>query len=170
MRLVIIGAGGYGQTVCDVAEQSGKYEKIVFLDDNKTDESVVGKCADFEKFIDADTEIYTAFGNNEGRIAFIEKLEKAGAGIPTLVHNTAYVSPRASVAKGTVVLPMAVVNTDTVVEKGCIINCSSVVDHGCVIEKGVHVCLGAVVKAENRIPALMKIEAGTVIENRTYKI
>ena len=49
-----------------------------------------------------------------------------------------------------------------------LINC--VIDHGCVIERGVHVCLGALVKAENRIPALMKVEAGQVIENRTYKL
>lgn len=170
MNLVIIGAGGYGQTVCDVASQSGKYEKILFLDDNKIADDVVGKCSDFEKFIDEDTEIYPAFGNNEARISFIEKLEKAGANIPTIIHKLAYVSPRATVAKGTIVLPFAVVNTDVEVKEGCIINCSCVIDHGCVVEKGVHVCLGAMVKAENRIPALMKVEAGQVIENRTYKL
>ena len=170
MKLVIIGAGGYGQTVSDVAEQSGKYEKIVFLDDNKTADNVVGKCADFEKFIAEDTEIYPAFGNNEARISFIEKLENLGANIPVIVHKTAYVSPKARLEKGTVVLPNALVNTDTVVEKGCIINCGAIVDHGCVIEKGVHVCLGAIVKAENRIPAFMKVEAGQIIENRTYKL
>lgn len=170
MTLVIIGAGGYGQTVCDVAEQSGKYERIVFLDDNKVADNVVGKCADFEKFIAEDTEIYPAFGNNEARLAFIERLEDKGARIPIIIHKTAYISPKASLNKGTVVLPNAMVNTDTVIEKGCIINCGAIVDHGCVIEKGVHVCLGAIVKAENRIPALMKVEAGQVIENRTYKL
>ena len=170
MILVIIGAGGYGQTVADVAEQSGKYEKIVFLDDNKVEENVVGKCADFEKFIAKDTEIYPAFGNNEARISFIVKLEEKGAKIPIIVHKTAYISPRARLEKGTVVLPNAMVNTDTVVEKGCIINCGAIVDHGCIIENGVHVCLGAIVKAENRIPAFMKVEAGQVIENRTYKL
>lgn len=170
MILVIIGAGGYGQTVCDVAEQSGKYEKIVFLDDNKVADNVVGKCADFEKFIAKDTEIYPAFGNNQARFSFIEKLEEKGANIPIIVHKTAYVSPKARLEKGTVVLPNAMVNTDTVVEKGCIINCGAIVDHGCIIEKGVHVCLGAIVKAENRIPAFMKVEAGQVIENRTYKL
>ncbi len=170
MRLVIIGAGGYGQTVCDIAEQSGKYEKIVFLDDNKAAENVVGKCADVEKFISDYTEIYPAFGNNEARISFIEKLEGLGANIPVIVHKTAYVSPKARLKKGTVVLPNAIINTDTLVEKGCIINCGAIVDHGCVIEKGVHVCLGAIVKAENRIPAFMKVEAGQVIENRTYKL
>ena len=170
MRLVIIGAGGYGQTVCDVAEQSGKYEKIVFLDDNKLADNVVGKCADFEEFISDDTEIYPAFGNNEARLSFIEKLQEKGAKIPTIVHKSAYVSPRAIIKEGCVVLPGAVINTDTVVEKGCIVNCGALVDHGCVVENGVHVCLGAIVKAENRIPAFMKVEAGQVIENRTYKI
>ena len=170
MKLVIIGAGGYGQTVSDVAKQSGKYDKIVFLDDNKEADDVAGKCSDFEKFIADDTEIYPAFGNNEARISFIEKLENLGANIPVIVHKTAYVSPRANLGKGTVVLPNAIVNTDTMVKEGCIINCGAIVDHGCVIEKGVHVCLGAIVKAENRIPAFMKVEAGQVIENRTYKL
>ena len=170
MKLVIIGAGGYGQMVCDVAEQSGKYEKIMFLDDNKIAENVVGKCADFEKFISEDIEIYPAFGNNEARLSFIENLEEKGANIPVIIHKTAYISPKVTLEKGTVVLPNAMVNTDTLVEKGCIINCGAIVDHGCVIEKGVHVCLGAIVKAENRIPAFMKIEAGEVVQNRTYKV
>ena len=170
MRLVILGAGGYGQTVCDIAVQSGKYENIVFLDDNATGENIVGKCSDFADFIDENTEIYPAFGNNEGRISFIEKLQEKGAKIPTIIHSSSYVSPRARVEKGCVVLPGAVINTDTVIEKGCIINCCAIVDHGCIIEKGVHVCLGAVIKAENRIPAFMKVEAGQVIENRTYKL
>lgn len=170
MRLVILGAGGYGQTVCDVAAQSGRYEKIVFLDDNATGENIVGKCGDFACFIDGNTELYPAFGNNEGRISFIERLEEKGASVPTIIHGTAYVSPTARVEKGCVVLPNAVINTGTVVEKGCIINCGAVVDHGCIIEKGVHVCLGAIIKAENKIPAFMKVEAGQIIENRTYKL
>lgn len=170
MRLVILGAGGYGQTVADVAFQSKKYDTIVFLDDNATGKNVVGKCADFVDYIDQNTCLYPAFGNNDSRISFIEKLEEKGANIPTLIHSTAYVSPRAKIEKGSVVLPNAVINTDTVVEKGCIINCGAIIDHGCIIEKGVHVCLGAIIKAENRIPAFMKIEAGQVIENRTYKL
>ena len=170
MKLVIIGAGGYGQVVRDLAEQSEKYSEIVFLDDNSKDEKVVGRCEDFEKYVADDTEIYPAFGNNELRISFVERLEKLGANMPVLVHKTAYVSPRAKIAKANVVLPFAVVNTDVEIKEGCIINTHCVVDHGCVIEKGVHVCLGALIKAENRIPAFMKVDAGQIIENRTYKL
>lgn len=35
MRLIILGAGGYGKTVADIARQSGKYEQIYFLDDGQ---------------------------------------------------------------------------------------------------------------------------------------
>jgi len=170
MKLIILGAGGYGKTVADIARQSGKYTDVCFLDDNSTNELVVGKCADFKNYISSDTELYPAFGNNESRFQWIERLEAAGAAIPTLIHKTAYVSPEAYVGKGTVVLPKAIINTSVQIQNGCIINCGAIIDHGCVIEEGVHICLGAIIKAENRIPRCMKVEAGAVIEHRTYPV
>ena len=62
MRLVIIGAGGYGRTVADVANQMGSYEEILFLDDKSED--AVGKCEEFTLFADQNTVFYPAFGNN----------------------------------------------------------------------------------------------------------
>ena len=168
MRLVILGAGGYGKTVCDIAEQSGKYSEIVFLDDNST--SAIGKCSDYQRFIDNDSEFYPAFGNNDIRIKFIDEIENCGGRIATIVHSSAYVSPKAKVCKGVSILPMAVVNTGAVLEKGVLVNASSVIDHDCIIEEGAHICIGALIKAENRIPAKMKIEAGEVIENRKYPL
>ncbi len=170
MKLIILGAGGYGRTVADIAQQSGKYVEVYFLDDNATGDFVIGKCSDYIYHISLDTELYPAFGNNESRLQWIEQLEAAGAVIPTLIHETAYVSPEATVEHGTVILPKAIINTCTTVQKGCIVNCGAIIDHGCVIEDGVHVCLGAIVKAENRIPKCMKVEAGVIIENRTYHI
>lgn len=41
MRLIILGAGGYGKTVADIARQSGKYEQIYFLDDGQEREAVI---------------------------------------------------------------------------------------------------------------------------------
>ena len=64
----------------------------------------------------------------------------------------------------------AIVNTDVSIERGCIINLRAMVDHGCVVEEGVHICLGAIVKADNRVAALSKIEDGEVIEARIWPI
>lgn len=164
MRLVILGAGGYGGTVKDVAKQLG-YE-IIQLDD-----SIEGReLATFSSYIDASTEFIPAFGNNAFRLSWCDNIIGTGGKLATLIHPTAYVSPRSSIAFGTVILPRAVINTDVVINRGCIINLGAIVDHGCIIEEGVHVCLGAIVKAENRIERLTKIEAGEVIGARNYPL
>lgn len=170
MRLIIIGAGGYGRTVADLAQQSRRYEWINFLDDQSQAPDVLGGCGAFKEFADGNTEMYPAFGNNESRLVWMDKLEQAHIPVMMLVHPTAYVSPTSKVGAGTVILPHAVVNTACTVNRGCIINCGAIVDHDCFLNEGVHVCLGAVVKAENRIPRCMKVEAGTVVENRTYPL
>lgn len=165
MRLIILGAGGYGRTIADIAEQSGRYSAICMLDDAGEE-----KCAEFVLYMDKQTEFYPAFGNNEARLSWLDRLMDAGCSLATLVHPTAYVSPKAKLYPGTAVLPHAVVNTGCEIMSGCIINCGAIVDHECIIEAGAHICLGAIVKAENRIPHCMKIEAGEVVENRTYPL
>ena len=170
MRLIILGAGGYGRTVADMAGQTGEYSKILFLDDNSVAPDVAGKCTELARFCDKQTAFYPAFGNNESRLAWLHRLYEAGCAVPTITHPTAYVSPTAQVESGVVILPHAIVNTNCVVKSGCIVNCGAIVDHGCVLEEGVHVCLGAIVKAENRIPRCMKIEAGEVVKNRAWPL
>lgn len=168
MRLIILGAGGYGQTVEDLAEQLGRYGEICFLDDHAQGSNVLGCCGDFLRFADAVTEFYPAFGNNNIRISWLDRLENQGCGIATLIHPDAYCSPRAVIGKGTVILPKAAINTNARTGRGCILNLGALVDHGTVLGDGVHVCLGAIIKGDNIIPAGMKIEAGEVIERATF--
>ena len=170
MKLLIIGAGGYGKTVEDVAKQLGCFEKIAFLDDKRSGSRVLGRCEEYAMFCDEDTAVYPAFGNNVLRMEWLEVLMEEGIKVPTLVHPSAYVSPTATVCAGTVVLPRAVVNTGVTVGMGCIINIGALVDHDTIIEEGVHLAPGAIVKAENRIAALSKIDSGEVIENRQYPL
>ena len=151
-KLLILGAGGYGKTILDVAEQLGCYEKIAFLDDNASGSNILGKCKEYPMFADEWTEIYPAFGNNEIRMQWLEHLEEEGIGIPTLVHPRSYVSPKATLGTGTMILPMAVVNTGVRVGNGCIVN------------------IGALVEAENRIPEKSKIDSNRVVENREYPL
>lgn len=163
-NLVILGAGGYGRTVQDLAEQLGYICTV--LDDVDPSHPL----SSFIDFVGEGVEFIPAFGNNAFRLEWLTRLESAGAQLATLIHPTAYVSPRASINPGTVILPHAIVNTDTVIERGCIINLGAIIDHGCIIEEGCHICLGAIVKGENRIERLSKIEAGEVIEARKYPV
>ena len=170
-KLLILGAGGYGRTIEDVAKQMGCYQKIAFLDDSRAGTpGVLGKCEDFLQFADESTEMYPAFGNKAVRMAWMERFEEHGIRVPVIVHPTAYVSPLATLFSGVTVLPKAVVNTGTVVKNGCIVNIGVLIDHDCVIEAGSHLAPGAIVKAENRIPAGSKIDSGMVIENKQYPL
>lgn len=160
-KLIILGSGGYGRTVYDIAEQLGY--SITVLDDSNQEYPL----ASFSRYIDDDTEFIPAFGNNEFRLQWIHRIEEAGGKLATLIHPTAYVSPKAEVSIGCVILPAAIVNTGCKVGKGCIINLGAAVDHDVVIEDGVHLCVRCIVKGENRISHFEKIEAGEIIERAT---
>lgn len=161
-KLVILGSGGYGRTIFDIAEQLG-YEVVVLND------SISGcPLASFSSYIEKDTCFIPAFGNNEFRISWCDRITAVGGKLATLIHPTAYVSPCAVVEEGSVILPHAVVNTGVKIGKGYIINLQAVIDHDCIIEGGYHICLSAIVKGENHIGRCEKVEAGVVIE-RTFK-
>ena len=162
-RLVILGFGGYGRTVYDVAEQLGY--SITVLDDSDKEHPLDS----FSHYISDDIEFIPAFGNNEFRLGWLERIEKAGGKPATLIHPSAYVSPRAYVSEGCVILPGAIINTGTRIGKGCIINLGATVDHDVIIEDGVHLCVRCIVKGENRISSCEKIEAGEIIERATRK-
>lgn len=157
-RLIILGSGGYGRTVYDIAEQLGY--SIIVLDDADEEHPL----ASFSRYIDDDTDFIPAFGNNEFRLQWMKRIEEAGGKLAILIHPTAYVSPKAQISDGCVILPEAIVNTGSQVGKGCIINLGATIDHDVVIEDGVHLCVRCIVKGENRILRCEKIEAGEIVE------
>lgn len=165
MKLVILGQGGYAMTVKDIAEQLG-YEIIAMLDDKDKQNPL----ASFTRFTCDNIYFIPAFGNNEFRLEWVEKLQAAGFRLATLIHPSAYVSPKARINEGCVVLPKAVINTGVEIRKACIINLGAIVDHGSIVEEGCHICIGAIVKGENCVPRLTKIEAGEVIQARYWPV
>lgn len=169
MKLIILGSGGYGRVVADVAMQIGRYDSVRFLDDNDTRDDILGKCADYANFADGDTEFYPAFGNNEMRMKWITELIEKDIPVPTIIHPTAYISPTVTIGMGTVILPKAAINSHTTVGRGVLINMGALIDHNCTLDDGCHICLGAMIKADNHIPPMLKIEAGEVVQNRTYR-
>ena len=168
-RLVIIGAGGYGLSIADIAMQLGSYSSVSFLDDT-TGVDIEGICDSFISYIDEDTFFYPAFGSNALRSEWIKRLDEAGCQLASFVHLGAYVSPTCQIGRAVVIMPNAAVATGTCLEDGVIINIGAIVDHGCRVGRCSHIAPGAIVKAENNIPAFTKIESGEVVMNRVFPV
>lgn len=160
-NLLIIGAGGHGRVVKEVAEALG-YDKIAFLDDNSVE--AIGKIADSKSFVQEYQAAFVGIGNNKFRNELLQRLEQEGFKIPVLLHPTAYISKTAVIGKGTVLEPKAIVNANSRVGVGCIISVGAIVDHDVVLEACVHVNAGAICKAGSFVVKETKVDAGQVVK------
>ena len=168
-RLLIIGAGGFGQMIQETAGLLG-YEEVVFLDDASKHKDVVGKCCDYRNFLKGYDTAVAALGDNGQRLYWTEKLMEAGYQVPAIIHPSAVVSPSAVIGAGSFIMQRAVVNTHTVIEHGVLVNSGAVVDHDSYVARGAHIGLGSVVKANCRIDEKRKVEAGEVVFSTRRKI
>lgn len=91
--LLILGAGGHGKVVLDVAESMKCYETIHFLDDGKEvgaevlGHEVVGKISECHLHSSNYTDAVVTLGNNEVRLELNKKLKALGYHIPILIHQ-----------------------------------------------------------------------------------
>lgn len=168
-RLLILGAGGFGQMVKETALLLG-YKEVVFLDDAYNGQDSVGRCCDYTILQEQYPKAVAAFGNNKTRLEWTDKLMEAGYEVPAIIHPSAIVAPSAKIEPGCFIMQRAVVNTNSEIQRGALINSGAIIDHDSVVEAGAHVCLGSIVKANCTIESGKKIEAGEVIFSTRRKI
>lgn len=168
-ELLILGAGGFGHMVQEMALMLG-YEKAVFLDDAIKEKDVVGKCCDYENFLKMYDTAVAAFGDNNMRLYWTNRLIEAGYQVPCLVHPSAVVSPNAVIGSGSFIMQRAVVNRSTVIGNGVLVNSGAVIDHDSRVSDGAHVGLGSVVKSYCTIASKEKVGEGEVIFSTRRKI
>lgn len=163
-KLLILGAGQYGHVVRETAQAMGCFCEIAFLDDNNP--IAVGKLADYLHLRQVFGAAFVAMGNPELRAKWLRNLENAGYELAVLVHPKAYISPTASLGKGTIAEPMVVVNTEAVVEAGGLLCAGSVVNHNAVVKFCCQIDCNAVVAAGAIVPEKTKVAAGTIYERK----
>lgn len=166
--LIIIGAGGHGRVIADIAQKIGAYTTISFLDDGDVKESmglpIVGKTSDVEKYINT-ADIFVAIGNSKIRGEFIERLLLMGANVPTLIHPSAIIGACVEIGVGTAVMAGAVINPCSKLGKGVILNTCSSIDHDCVIGDYCHIAVGVHVAGAVSLGDKVWLGAGATIKN-----
>lgn len=152
MKLLILGAGGYGKLVKEIAEVNGY--SCSFLDDDSVD--AIGKICEVEKYEDEYDAAIVAIGNPQVRAKI--KINKP----VTLIHPRAVISGSEKIEDGCVIEANAVVNANAVIGRGTFICSGAVVNHNAVVGEYCQVDCNAVVAAEAVVDNGVKVESCTV--------
>lgn len=168
-KLLIIGAGGQGKVVADVALKMKKWNEVSFLDNKSNIEPfinchVIDKSSEALKYI-RDYDLFVAIGNNAAREKIQISLESEGASIPTLIHPSAIVGEQVEMGKGTVVMAGVVINCCTKIGRGCIINTGSTLDHDNKVEDFAHISPGVHMAGTVEVGKRVWIGIGATISN-----
>lgn len=159
MRLLILGAGQFGMLTREIAESTGRFEKIDFLDDGNP--IAVGKLSCYEQLRTAYDRAIVAIGNPAVRLEWLHRLRLAGYTVASLISPAAYVSSSAELGEGAIVEPMAVVQTGAALGAGCIVSSGAVVRHNAVLGAGCHCDCNSVILSTAVVPDGTKIPCGT---------
>lgn len=170
-KIVIVGAGGHGKSVADLLLLQNEYELIGFVDDAYPEVSdvwslpVLGKVTSeiLLPLQDYVGYIVVAVGNNELRESLFKLIDELGFNLPNIVHPNAFVSPRAMLGNGCVIMANAVIGTEAQLGDGVIINAGAVVDHHAVVDDFGHLGVNASMAGGVRLGRSACAQAGVAL-------
>lgn len=157
MKLLIVGAGGYGRLVKEIAEMTGYY-KVDFLDDNSP--LAVGKIDELDEIENRYDGSIVAIGNPKIKENIFKRLKKS----TTIIHPTAVVSKTATVGAGCVIEANAVINSEAVVKDGSFICAGAVVNHNSMVGEFCQIDCNSVVAMGAEVPMGHKVESCSVFK------
>lgn len=162
--LLIFGAGGYGRVAMEIAQATGDFDRIAFLDDKKT--GTLGALSEYATLRQEFDCAFVAIGDPKLRLYWLNEAEQAGYELPVLVHPTAWISPSAYIGPGSAVEPMAVVNAAAQIGRGTLLCAGCVVNHDATISSGCQIDCNAVIASGAVVQEGAKVRSCTVYEKK----
>ena len=175
-KLLIIGCGGHGSVISDVAEKLNIFKEISFLDDKflRSNSStiinskrIIGEISieNIKKFSEEFSHAFIGMGDNIMRIKWLKIIKEMGFNVPTIIDPSAEVSKYAFLEKGSFINTNAVIQCNVIVKSGCILNTASTIDHDSYIAEGVHISPGVNIGGNVNIGKSSWIGIGSKIIN-----
>ena len=166
-RLLILGAGGHGRAVSDLAGECG-WTVIGFTD--RAGESgrpdVVGRDADAISFFrDRKVEgIIVGVGNSalRRRAELFQLLRESGIPVPSLLHPRAVVSRSCRIGDGAVVFPGSILGAGVEVGDNAVIYSGVVMEHDCRIGDHAYLSPGVILSRSVTVEAGAFLGVGAV--------
>lgn len=162
-NLLIVGAGGHGHCCYEIAERMNVFKKISFLDDNETDDKVIGKINQLEMFINEYDSVCIAMGNNSLRKELLCIAKKLGYKLPSLIDPVSFVSKYCFVDEGSVVFPNSVLETQCFVGRGCIISSNTTIHHNARVEEFSLIYSNTVIRPEVKVGSQSRVGSNSTV-------
>ena len=169
-KLAIIGAGGHGKVVGEIALLN-QYHTIDFFDDQaneikKFPLKICGNLDQLKNNLKNYDVFFVAIGNNKKRYDQISWLKKEKKNIVSLIHPKSTVSQFSSVETGSCIMANAVINPGSFIKEGVIINTSSSIDHDCLIEDYAHISPNCSLSGNVSVGKFTHLGTGTSVHPR----
>lgn len=172
--IILIGGGGHCRSCIDVIEQENVYQVEGILDNslNKGElidgYPVIGNDSLIEELISAQKSFLITVGQIKTariRLNIYQNLLKLGAHMATIVSPKAYVSPRATIGNGSIIMHGACINAGATTGVNAIINTNALIEHDATIGDHCHLSTGSIVNGTCHIHDQVFIGSGAVIAN-----
>ena len=173
-KIILIGAGSHAHACIDVIEQCNKYSIAGLIEKKKLTFKVFGypvlgtdkKLKKISRKIKHALISLGQIKTSKIRINLYKKAIEAGFELPIITSPYAYVSPRAKIGKGTIIMHGAVVNANAIIGKNCIINTSCIVEHDVIIADHCHVSTGAILNGRVSLGKGSFVGSGSVVREK----
>ena len=166
-KLAIIGAGGHGKVVGEIALLN-QYDTINFFDDKISEIKnfpfgIVGNIELLKKNLKNYDDFFVAIGDNVSRCDKISWLKKEKKNLVNLIHPKSTVSKFSSIEAGSCVMANAAINAGTLIKEGVIINTSASIDHDCQIEGYAHISPNCSLSGNVKVGKFTHLGTGTSV-------
>lgn len=169
-KLLLVGAGGFGRVVSELARQSFE---CAFIDDGVEigtiicDIAVIGHTVDLPKFFSEYKNLVIVIGNNVVRERIYDTAIKSGYNFPNLISPSAYISPYAKLGWGCVILNNAVLQNGSSIGNGVLLNPGVEIHHDCSVEDYSLIYTNSVVRTYAKVGKCVRIGSNVTICNNT---
>lgn len=167
--LLIVGAGGHGKVVVDVAESLGDYDDIFFIDarfpvlERHYGRQVIGNDQSIDDWVRPNVNFIVAIGDNVIRSHVFSSLSVKCASFATLVAPSATIASGCTIGAGTVVFPKATIGPDTIIGNNVILNTACKLDGHIKIDDHAHIAPGSKLSVDVRVGSHALVGAGAVL-------
>lgn len=167
--LLILGAGGFGKSVAEVAESLNLWNEICFVDDswpNKLEINnykIISNILGLSKLNLADHQAIVAVGNNELRQKWYSLLHSLNIPCASVIDPSAIISLSTKIAEGVIIMAGCIVGASVKIHNGAILNLGTLVDHDVEIGSCAHLSIGVKVAGGMKIAPLAFLKVGTLV-------